>query len=109
MSIEAIAGFTAAGVALLGLAFGAFLWLLALIRSEIRGLRTENRELREELLRENRELRAEMRGEMRDMKVELLEEIRDGNQRILDALYNHRHDPASGTAVFYPPQAQAAD
>ena len=102
MSIEAIAGFTAAGVTLLGLAFGAFLWLLALIRSE-------NRELRAELQRENRELRAEMRGEMRDMKAELLEEIREGNQRILDALYNHRHDPVSGTAVFYPPQAQAAD
>ena len=39
------------------------------------------------------------------LRQELVAEIREGNQRILDALYNHRHDPGTGATVIYPPQA----
>lgn len=57
---------------------GAFYWLM----SEIRSLRRENRE-------DSRALREELRTE-----------IRESSQRILEALYFHRHD-AEGAAVFY--------
>ena len=65
---------------LLVLGSGAFYWLM----SEIRNTRRENRE-------DNRALREELR-----------QEIRDSSQRILEALYFHRHDE-EGAAVFYPP------
>ena len=65
---------------LLVLGAGAFYWLM----SEIRSLRRENRE-------DSRALREELRTE-----------IRENSQRILEALYFHRHD-AEGAAVFYPP------
>ena len=55
---------------------GGFYWLM----SEIRGLRQE----------------------MRGMRDELRQEIRENTQRMLEALYFHRHD-AEGAAVFYPP------
>ena len=59
---------------------GAFYWLM----SEIRGLRQE----------------------MRNMRDELRQEIRDNTQRMLEALYFHRHD-SEGAAVFYPPTPPA--
>ena len=55
---------------------GAFYWLM----SEIRALRQE----------------------MRGMRDELRQEIRESTQRMLEALYFHRHD-TEGAAVFYPP------
>ena len=64
---------------LLVLGAGAFYWLM----SEIRSLRRENRE-------DSRALREELRTE-----------IRENSQRILEALYFHRHD-SEGAAVFYP-------
>ena len=66
---------------------GAFYWLM----SEIRGFRQEMRAVQ----RENRE-------DIIALMEELREEIRATTQRILDALYFHRHD-ADGAAVFYPP------
>ena len=59
---------------------GAFCWLM----SEIRGLRQE----------------------MRNMRDELRQEIRDNTQRMLEALYFNRHD-SEGAAVFYPPTPPA--
>jgi hypothetical protein len=72
--------FVGALFSLLVVGAGAFYWLM----SEIRGLRRETRE-------DSRALREELRAE-----------IRASTQRILEALYFHRHDP-DGTAVFYPP------
>ena len=72
---------------LLVLGSGAFYWLM----SEIRNTRRENREDIRALREENRTLREELR-----------QEIRDSTQRILEALYFHRHD-SDGAAVFYPP------
>ena len=72
--------FVGALFSLLLVGAGAFYWLM----SEIRGLRREGRE-------DNRVLREELRSE-----------IRESTQRILEALYFHRHD-SEGTAVFYPP------
>lgn len=43
-----------------------------------------------------------LRQEMRGMRDELRQEIRESTQRMLEALYFHRHD-AEGAAVFYPP------
>ena len=108
MSIEAVAGFTAGGAALLGVAVGAFFWLLTVLRTEIGGLRTEVRQeiagLRTEVREEIGGLRTEVKEDNARLRQELLAEIREGNERILQALYHHRHDP-DGTAVFYPPQA----
>ena len=119
MSTEAIAGFTAAGVAFFGVIATAFLWLLWLIKSENRDLRAEikseindaraearenNARLRQEMREDNARLRQEMREDNARLREELLTEIREGNQRILEALYYHRHDP-DGAAAFYPPQA----
>lgn len=72
--------FVGALFSLLLVGAGAFYWLM----SEIRSLRRENRE-------DNMALREELRGE-----------IRGSTQRILEALYFHRHDQ-EGAAVFYPP------
>ena len=102
---------------------GAFFWILSefrAVRKEIGETRKEsredNRELREEMREENRVLREEMRMEMRALRQELLEAIRAESearradtQRILEAIYFHRHDPNTGEAVFYPPTQQAAD
>ena len=86
------------------------------VREEIKSLREENAQFRQEMREENAQFRQEMREEsaqlrqeMREdnarLRQELLMEIREGNQRILDALYYHRHDPATGAATFHPPQA----
>ena len=74
-------------LSLLVLGSGAFYWLM----SEIRNTRRENREDIRALREENQTLREELR-----------QEIRDSTQRILEALYFHRHD-SDGAAVFYPP------
>ena len=73
--------FIGAFYSLLLVGAGAFYWLM----SEIRGLRQE----------------------MRSMRDELRQEIRDNTQRMLEALYFHRHD-SEGAAVFYPPTPPAA-
>lgn len=72
--------FVGALFSMLVVSAGAFYWLM----SEIRSLRRENRE------------------DSRALREELREEIRVSTQRILEALYFHRHD-AEGAAVFYPP------
>ena len=64
-------------------------------------MREDNARLREEMREEN----ARLREDNARLRQELVAEIREGNQRILDALYNHRHDPATGAVVIYPPQA----
>ena len=70
----------------------------------------EMRALREEFREDNRALREEFKGEIRTLREEfrednraLREEMRDNTQRILEAIYFHRHDPNAGEAVFYPP------
>ena len=73
---------------------GGFYWLM----SEMRRLRQEMRENRGELWAEIRALRQENREHNQAMR----EEIRASTQRILEALYFHRHDD-DGAAVFYPP------
>ena len=66
---------------------GAFLWILSEFRAMRREFREENQRTREEL---------------RLTREELREEIRINSQRILEALYFHRHD-SDGAAIFYPP------
>ena len=73
---------------------GAFYWLM----SEMRGLRQEMREHRGELWAEIRAVRQENREDNQAIR----EEIRASTQRILEAVYFHRHDD-EGAAVFYPP------
>ena len=68
-------------------ATAVFLWIL----SEFRATRRENRE-------ENQRTREELREGMRLLR----EESKADTQRILEALYFHRHD-SEGAAVFYPP------
>jgi hypothetical protein len=82
--------FVGAWFSLLLLGAGAFYWVM----SEFRALRAENRATREEL-------RQEIRGEAQERRAD--------TQRILEAIYFHRHD-ADGAAVFYPPtQTPRAD
>ncbi len=79
--------FVAAFSSLAVIVAGAFFWIM----SEIRALRRETRE-------DNRAMREEFREDNRAMR----EEFRAQSQRILEALYFHRHD-SDGTAAFYPP------
>ena len=72
--------FLGALLSLLVIGAGAFYWIL----SEIRNLRKELLE----------EIRTEIRGEGQERRAD--------TQRILEAIYFHRHDP-DGVAVFYPP------
>lgn len=78
---------------------GAFLWIL----SEFRATRQEMQKLRQENREENQRTREENREENRRTREELREEIRANTQRILEALYFHRHDTNTGEAIFYPP------
>ena len=78
-------------------------------------MRETNRALREEMREDNRALREEMREDNRALREEMLAAIRTESearradtQRILDAIYYHRHDP-DGSVVFLPPTQQAAD
>lgn len=75
--------FVGALLSLVVIGAGAFYWIM----SEFRALRTENQATRSENREDNRATR---------------EEVRVQSQRILEALYFHRHD-ADGAAVFYPP------
>ena len=129
--------FVAAFSALAVIFAGAFYWILSEFRTvkqdiqtlrnqnlednskfrdeftkEIRALREEfreeNRALREEFKEENRALREEFKEENRVLREELRQEIRDNAQRILDAIFFHRHDP-DGTVALRPPNQQAAD
>ncbi len=115
--------FIGAWISLLLIGTGAFYWIM----SEFRALRAENRATREELRQEIRATREELHQEIRATREELHQEIRATReelrqeiqgeaqerrtdvQRILEALYFHRHDP-DGTAIFYPPsQTPQAD
>ena len=109
--------FVAAFSALAVLFAGAFYWILSEFRSvrkDIQAVRDQdlegNRALREEFKEDNRVLREEFKEEIRALREEfrednraLREEMRDNTQRILEAIYFHRHDPNTGEAVFYPP------
>ena len=66
---------------------GAFYWVM----SEIRAMRRQMEALRQEHKEDNQMLRQELR-----------QEIRESTQRMMEALYFHRHD-SEGAAVFYPP------
>ena len=106
---------------------GAFFWVMTDIRSLRREMREEFRadrqERREEREADRQERRAdketdrqERREDNRALREELLAAIRAESetrradtQRILEAIYFHRHDPNTGEAVFYPPTQQAAD
>ena len=94
---------------------GAFFWVM----TDIRSLRKDNKDdiqvLREELRADNRALREELRADNRALREDLLAAIRTESearradtQRILDAIYRHRHDP-DDTVVLRPPTQQAAD
>ncbi len=85
--------FVAAFSALAVIFAGAFYWIL----SEFRTVKQDIQAVRNQSLEENRALRDELR-----------QEIRDNTQRILDAIYFHRHDP-DGTVALRPPTQQAAD
>ena len=82
---------------------GAFLWVLSEFRAMRREFREENQRTREENREESRRTREENREETQRTREELREEIRVNTQRILEALYFHRHDPNTGEAVFHPP------
>ncbi len=81
-------------MSLLLLGAGAFYWVM----SEFRALRLENRATREENREDNQRTREELRQEIR----EEARQRREDNQRTLEVLYFHRHDP-DGAAAFYPP------
>ncbi len=119
--------FIGALLSLLVVGTGAFYWLMSEIRNlrqdmrqEMQAIRQENRAdnqalreemqtIREENRADNQVLREEMqaiREEHRADNQALREEMRANTQRILEALYFHRHDP-DGTAVFYPPTSAA--
>ena len=107
--------FVAAFSALAVIFAGAFYWILSefrTVKQDIQTLRNQNLEdngkLRDELKGENRALREEFKEDNRAIREELRQEIRDNTQRILDAIYFHRHDP-DGTVALRPPTQQAAD
>ncbi len=83
--------FIGAMFSMLLLGAGGFYWLMS-----------EMRKLRQEVRQEIRELRAELLAEFRSEIRAEAEERRADTQRILEALYFHRHDD-QGAAVFYPP------
>ena len=120
VTVEVLVG---AGLSLLLLGAGAFYWVMSefrALRVEIRAtrgeLRQEIRATREELHQEIRATREELHQEIRATREELRQEIigesqerQSDTQRILEAIYFHRHDP-DGAAIFYPPtQAPQAD
>ncbi len=96
--------FVAAFSALAVIFAGAFYWIL----SEFRTVKQDIQTVRNQNLEDNGKLRDEFREENRALRDELRQEIRDNTQRILDAIYFHRHDP-DGTVALRPPTQQAAD
>ncbi len=83
---------------------GAFFWLM----SELRAMRRENREVNETTRRESREDNRALREELLAAIRTESEARRADTQRILEAIYFHRHDP-DGTVALRPPTQQAAD
>ena len=81
------------------LATGAFFWILSEIRSE----RQERRSEREA---DRKQSQAEREADQKRWQAERDEDRRErraDTQRILEAIYFHRHDPDTGQSVFYPP------
>ena len=81
------------------LAAGAFFWILSEIRSE----RQERRSEREADRKRQQAEREEDRRQWQTAREEDQRERRADTQRILEAIYFHRHDPNTGQSVFYPP------
>lgn len=81
------------------LATGAFFWILSEIRSE----RQERRSERESDRKRQQAEREEDQKRWQAEREEDRRERRADTQRILEAIYFHRHDPNTGEAVFYPP------
>ena len=129
MTIEV---FVTAFSSLAVLVSGAFFWVMTDIRSlrkEIREeFRAERQERRAEREADRQERRAEREADRQERRAEreadkqehrteretdrqeVLSAIRAESearradtQRILEALYFHRHDPNTGDAIFYPP------
>ncbi len=96
--------FVAAFSALAVIFAGSFYWIL----SEFRTVKQDIQTVRNQNLQDNGKLRDEFREDNRALRDELRQEIRDNTQRILDAIYFHRHDP-DGTVALRPPTQQAAD
>ena len=80
-----VAAFAGVGAAFLAVFVGAFFYLLSAIQKFGQDIRAEMRELRTELRAEIGELRTELRADIRDLQSD--------NQRFLEALYRHKHDP----------------
>ncbi|MDE2842209.1 MAG: hypothetical protein OXN21_02380 [Chloroflexota bacterium] len=70
---------------------GAFYWVMSEIRT-----------LRRDMNQAMQQLREEMRADSNALRDEMRQEIRTSTQRMMEALYFHRHD-GEGAAVFYPP------
>ena len=83
--------FIGALLSLLVVGTGAFYWLMSEIRNLRQDMRQEMQAIRQENRADNQALREEMQA---------------STQRILVALYFHRHDP-DGAAVFYPSTSAA--
>ena len=101
--------FIGALLSLLVVGTGAFYWLMSEIRNLRQDMRQEMQAIRQENRADNQALREEMRAIREEHRADnqaLREEMRANTQRILEALYFHRHDP-DGTAVFYPPTSAA--
>ena len=69
-----VAAFAGVGAAFLAVFVAAFFWLVTAIQ------------------RSSQEIRADIRAEIRDLRAD--------NQRLLEAMYRHRHD--SGGAIYLP-------
>jgi len=92
------------------LATGAFFWILSEIRSERQERRSEREADRKQSQAEREEdkklwqaAREEDRNLWQTAREEDQRERRADTQRILEAIYFHRHDPNTGQSVFYPP------
>ena len=83
---------------------GAFFWVMTDIRSLRKEMREEFRAERQERREDNRALREELLAAIRTES----EARRADTQRILEAIFFHRHDP-DGTVALRPPTQQAAD
>ena len=121
-TIQALAGFLAVLVAVIGLLAGFVYWHIRDLKHDFRSeshrlddkidrtreeLRTEIRQAREEMKEEIRQAREENRADIQRLEAkidrnqaELLAEIRRSNAQLLAALNGHMHDTDTGAAVF---------
>ena len=80
-------------------ATAVLLWILTefrAIRKEIKeGFESERQQRQTEREIDRRERQAEREADRQERRAD--------TQRILEALYFHRHDPNTGEAAFYPP------